>query len=283
MTTREEVESWAGRSVRGRDGASLGRLRHVYLARADDHPTWGLVGGRLRRGRLVPLADAQAGADNAIIVSVDRDHVRAAPQIDAGEDLDPATEARLEHHYARRGALTETRARQHDAYGGLAFGAALFGWITATGTVIVLAAILGAVAAAVGATLDVAPGQQAASPVGLTGAIAAIVVFVLAYFAGGYVAGRMARFDGARNGFAAWLIGIVVTVIAVALTWTAGAQFDVLQRLSLPAVPIDARVLTVAGLITLAAVLLGTLLAAILGGKLGERFHRKIDKAGFDA
>jgi hypothetical protein len=26
-----------------------------------------------------------------------------------------------------------------------------------------------------------------------------------------------------------------------------------------------------------------TLLGALLGGKLGDRFHRKVDRAGFDA
>jgi uncharacterized membrane protein YfcA len=29
------------------------------------------------------------------------------------------------------------------------------------------------------------------------------------------------------------------------------------------------------------AILLVTLLGAVLGGKLGERFHRKVDRAGF--
>ncbi len=34
------------------------------------------------------------------------------------------------------------------------------------------------------------------------------------------------------------------------------------------------------GLITLIVVVLDTLLAAILGGKAGERYHRKVDRAG---
>jgi uncharacterized membrane protein YfcA len=31
------------------------------------------------------------------------------------------------------------------------------------------------------------------------------------------------------------------------------------------------------------AILLVTLLGAVIGGKVGERYHRKVDRAGFDA
>ena len=39
--------------------------------------------------------------------------------------------------------------------------------------------------------------------------------------------------------------------------------------------------MTTAGAIALAAVVLGSLFAAVVGGKAGERYHRKIDRAGF--
>jgi MFS family permease len=57
----------------------------------------------------------------------------------------------------------------------------------------------------------------------------------------------------------------------------------VLQQLDLPRIPIDEGTATTGGIIALVAVLLVTLLGAILGGKLGDRFHRKVDRAGFDA
>ena len=34
-------------------------------------------------------------------------------------------------------------------------------------------------------------------------------------------------------------------------------------------------------MIALAAILIGTLLAAMFGGKLGERYHKRVDRAGF--
>jgi hypothetical protein len=57
----------------------------------------------------------------------------------------------------------------------------------------------------------------------------------------------------------------------------------VLQQLNLPRIPIDEGTATTGGIIALVAVLLVTLLGAILGGKAGDRYHRKVDRAGFDA
>jgi uncharacterized membrane protein YfcA len=108
-------------------------------------------------------------------------------------------------------------------------------------------------------------------------------VLFLAYLAGGYVAGRMARFDGARQGLATWLIGLIVVLLLAALAWMLGAQYNVLQQLNLPRIPVDEGTATTAGIITLVAILVVTLLGAVLGGKLGERYHRRIDRAGFEA
>ena len=40
---------------------------------------------------------------------------------------------------------------------------------------------------------------------------------------------------------------------------------------------------TTAGIIALVAVLVGTLLGAVLGGLLGTRYHRKVDRVGYDS
>ncbi len=52
-----------------------------------------------------------------------------------------------------------------------------------------------------------------------------------------------------------------------------------LKQLQLPRIPVDEGSLAAGALIALAAILLGTLLASIIGGKTGERYHRKIDRA----
>lgn len=91
----------------------------------------------------------------------------------------------------------------------------------------------------------------------------------------------MARFDGARQGFAVWLIGLVVVLVLAGAGAVAGAQYNVLQQLDLPRIPIEEGTATTGALITLGAVLVATLLAAVLGGKLGDRYHRTVDRAGF--
>jgi hypothetical protein len=59
-----------------------------------------------------------------------------------------------------------------------------------------------------------------------------------------------------------------------------GSQYNVLQSLNLPRIPVGEGTATTAGIVALVAVLLVTLAGAVLGGKLGERYHRKIDRAG---
>jgi MFS family permease len=107
-----------------------------------------------------------------------------------------------------------------------------------------------------------------------------LAILLIAYYAGGYVAGRMARFDGPRQGVAVWVIGLVVTVVLAVAGALLGAEYNVLSQLNLPRIPVDEGSLATGGLIALAAIVIGTLLAAVLGGKQGTHFHRKIDRTG---
>ena len=105
-----------------------------------------------------------------------------------------------------------------------------------------------------------------------------VVVLMIGYYTGGYVSGRMSRFDGARQGFGVWLIGIVVALLVALTGWIFGNQYDVFDRVDLPSVSLDGDTLTTGGLVLAAAVLLGTLLAAVVGGKAGLRYHHKVDR-----
>jgi hypothetical protein len=177
-------------------------------------------------------------------------------------------------------------AAQRASFGGLKWGAAFFGWLSANGLAVLLIALLGAAGVVLGLAQGVDSADEAAAQagtIGLGGAIGLLVVLFLAYLAGGYVAGRMARFDGARQGVAVWVIGLVVVLVLAGAGAIAGAQYNVLQELDLPRIPIDEGTATTGGLITLGAVLLATLLGAVLGGTLGDRYHRKVDRAGFPA
>jgi len=114
------------------------------------------------------------------------------------------------------------------------------------------------------------------------GGILLIAVLAIAYYCGGYVSGRMSRFDGGRQGFGTWSIGLVVTVILAVAGVVFGSKYNVLGSLNLPRIPVDEGALTTGAAIALAAVVIITLLAAMGGGKAGERYHRRIDRVGFD-
>jgi hypothetical protein len=188
-----------------------------------------------------------------------------------------------------RGPARDAVDAQHDRYGGIKWGAAFFGWLSANGLAIILLAILSAAGVAFGLTqvsnADQAADQatQQADTIGIAGGITLLVVLFLAYLAGGYVAGRMARFDGVKQGVAVWVIGLLVIIALAVLGAVLGAQYNVLSQLNLPSIPISGDALTTGGVIAGIAALLVTLLGAIVGGKLGTRYHRKIDRAGYDA
>jgi hypothetical protein len=170
---------------------------------------------------------------------------------------------------------------QHEEYGGTNWGAAFFGWIVAVGIGALLTALLSAAGAAIALT-ELTPGEAVdnAETISLVGGIALLVVALISYFAGGYVAGRMSRFDGGRQGLGVWIVSIVVTIVLAIVGAIAGSEYNVLGGLELPRIPIDEGDLTAGGVIFLVATVIGTLLAAMAGGKAGERYHRRVDALG---
>ena len=180
-------------------------------------------------------------------------------------------------------------AAEKERFGGIKWGSALFGWLTAIGLTVLLTAVAAATGAGVGAAntsgvSDAAnQAQENAQTIGIASGIILAVILLVAYYCGGYVAGRMARFDGAKQGVAVWAWGIIIAVVIAILAAVAGSQFDVLSNLQgVPSIPVDGSLLTASGVITLAVVVLVPLLGAILGGTAGMRFHRKVDQVGID-
>jgi hypothetical protein len=187
---------------------------------------------------------------------------------------------------AGAGAATyeERRAYQRERWGGADGTAIFFGWLCALGLAALLLAVLGAAGTRLGFAQNVSSSDVTnnAGTIGIVGAALLVLVLVLAYFAGGYVAGRMARFDGARQGFRVWLLGLLVTIAAAVAGWIGGSQYNVYHQLNLPRIPVSEGSIATGAIITLIVVLVGTLLVAVAGGKAGERYHARIDAAAFD-
>ena len=191
-------------------------------------------------------------------------------------------------HTAESPELTrrEVVGLQKERFGGMKFGADFFGWLTASGTAVLLTALLAAAGTAVGLgnNLQVPdPTSQSAQTIGLVGAIVLLVITLIAYFAGGYVAGRMARFNGVRQGVGVWLWAVIAAVVVAILSLVAGAKFNILETLNgFPRIPVNEGTLTTVGLATAVAVAVVALIGAVLGGLSGMRYHRKIDAVALD-
>ena len=174
---------------------------------------------------------------------------------------------------SRRGVVEREKA----TFGGVKIGSAFFGWLTAIGTTVLLSAL----ATALGAALVANNNDADSTTVSVAGTITLLVILFVAYYCGGYVAGRMARFNGMKQGVAVWVWAIVIAIAAALLAAIAGDQFNILVQLNgfpqIPAIGGNATASVIIAAIIAAAV---ALVGAVLGGLGGMRFHRRVDKAG---
>lgn len=171
----------------------------------------------------------------------------------------------------RRDRMVDVR----DRFGGSDVAAILAGMLAALGSL----ALLGGLAAAAGSIgyqygLDEASDES----LGIGGFVAGLVVLVLSFLIGGWVAGRMARYDGGRNGLLTALSFVALAAALSGLGAWVGSEYDVLDEFELPQWFRDGDYTTEAIISAAAAVAL-SLLAGWLGGKLGERYHRRADDA----
>lgn len=199
----------------------------------------------------------------------DTDEERQPRHVDERKRLDEPAERTTGHEAA------------HAQYGGMNAGADFFGWLVAVAVATLLTGIIGALVAAVSETANISQSEaeREAGTIGIVSAVVLVAVVAVGYFAGGYVAGRMSRFDGARQGLGVWLIGLVVMVIAGVTGAVFGREYNVLERVDLPQLPISGDDASMGALVTGAALLLASLLAALAGGKVGRNYHQKVDAA----
>ena len=217
---------------------------------------------------------AASGSHN----SDDTDHVTSESTVP--EPRSRQTEAREVRETHTGPTAYSGHNEAHDRFGGINWGSAFFGWLVAIGMTLILTSIVGAIAAAISSSTQVtqSEAERQAGTIGIAAGIILLVVLALSYFAGGYVAGRMSRFDGGKQGLAVWLIGLVVTLLALGLGALFGAEYNLFDRVNLPRLPLSTDELSWGGIITALAVLLLSLLAAMAGGKFGHRYHDKVDR-----
>jgi hypothetical protein len=256
---------------------------HGGMATAAGAGAAGMAAGAAARGRTDTDRDRDLDRDRDFdrdddrTIARDRDRDR-----DLDRDRDFAGEPGRAAPVMGTDALETMRARQRDRFGGIQWGSDFFGWLCAIGLASLLTAILVGAGVALGVSTtdatDAAANTDSAQTIGLGGGIALLVVLAIAWFCGGYVAGRMARFDGARQGIGVWLWTILAAVVVAALAAIGGSEYDIFERLNLPRIAVGESTLTAGGAIAGAAAIVVTLLFAVIGGKVGERFHKRVDR-----
>jgi hypothetical protein len=215
-------------------------------------------------------------------------HIDDARQDDAGQDAGPDANRPVRPTVAEDIPTRHTVvAREKQQFGGIQIGSAFFGWLAATGTAVLLTALVAAAGTAVGlaTNTDVNEAVNQATTnqtVGLAGIIALLVILFVAYYCGGYVAGRMARFNGAKQGLMVWVWAIIAAIVVAVLGLVAGQRFNILANLnSFPRIPVNEGQLNAMGITAAVVVTVVALIGAVLGGLAGMHFHRKVDRAGF--
>ena len=183
----------------------------------------------------------------------------------------------------REQSSRELRRRERQEFGGrIQWEAVFFGLLSAIG---LMASLIAMVVGALVAT-DVMSFHDTAGTlvdhVMTAGGAILVAILALGYLTGGYVAARMARFDGWRQGLGIWVLSVCMGLAVAVTAWIAGGDLNPIKSITLPSNPIDEGPLSHSGWIILAVALVVALVFALIGGVLGERFHRAVDRAGVD-
>ena len=176
--------------------------------------------------------------------------------------------------------------RLRDVYGGVDWLASFIGAVFAllcAGLLLLL--FSGLVLGPLGFTLDLR-GREIDAAI-IIGLVVVGATLLISYFVGGYITGRLVRFDGGRNGAATVGWSVLLIIIfgffgAVLLgSFLPDSVFGVVQGFLQNTVIPTAGGLFELGLvgagIAVGAVLL-MLLGGALGGRLGNRYHTRIDE-----
>lgn len=177
-------------------------------------------------------------------------------------------------------ATTETardrRALVQEAgHGTTSFVSVLAGTLVAFGAVALVAAVAGAIGSQLGLTTEGISTDEYRDA-GIAGAAVAAVVLLIAFFFGGYVAGRMSRRAGFRHGLLVFVLAAIAIAAVTGLAAWLGDPDEVTSTLSDNGVPTDGGTWSDIGIGAGIAALVAMLLGSILGGIRGDRWHGRI-------
>jgi uncharacterized membrane protein len=184
---------------------------------------------------------------------------------------------------AIRGAEVDMQSVR-DRFGGADIVAALLGMFTAVGVLVFLGSLILAGNAGIDYQLNAIQADGTLNEVEAIGTVVAVVTLFVSFVVGGWATGRMARYDGAINGLGAGLLFILlVALMGVAGAWF-GSEYNAFAAVDLPNwfAQFDADDVTVKAILAAAVGIVTVLFGGLVGGRLGEQYHREPDAALVD-
>ena len=166
-----------------------------------------------------------------------------------------------------------------ERYGGLDIPAILSGMLVGLAMLVILAGLASAAFGEIAFQTGV-DGNQTELSVGAL--ITAGAVLFLSFLIGGWAAGRMARYNGATNGFMVALTFVLFLGVLAALGAIAGDVYNLFDNLRVAKANLpnwfSADTATTGAIVSAVAFVVVTFLGATLGGLWGSRFHRRADE-----
>jgi hypothetical protein len=224
-----------------------------------------------------PMAERPAGEPAGETEDKETRVIRTPPAYGTQADASPYPRGYFE-------AAEEREDRLRDMYGGVDWLASFIGFTFALVAGCLFTLVAGLVVAPLGVSMDLAGSEI--GPAAITGLVLVAILVFLTYFFGGYVAGRLARFDGGRNG-AMLLLWTGVTVLVLALINAVLSGFlpegisedidNLIQNFLFSTIG-GLSGLGIVGILIFVGALLVALVGGFLGGRLGSRYHAEIDR-----
>lgn len=198
------------------------------------------------------------------------------------------TEIEAREREAREADAVELRERRavhpiaaaHDRFGGIDIPASLVGMLTALAVLVLLGGLVGAAVGAIGYQTGLS--GDTVEDISIASLVGGLVVLAIAYLIGGWTAGRIARYDGARNGLMTGVWTVILAAVLSGLAAWLGSEYDVFANVELPQW-FDQDALTTAALVSGLVALATMLVAGLLGGLWGTRYHRLADETILDS
>ncbi|MGH7511022.1 MAG: hypothetical protein ACREMZ_16380 [Gemmatimonadales bacterium] len=165
-------------------------------------------------------------------------------------------------------------------FGGVDTPSAIAGMFTALGVLVFVSSLLAVWAGELGYSLNMLDPDGVLQEFEVVAYIVLLAAVFLAFFVGGWAAGRMARIDGGITAVASavWMLFAIVVFAAVGIF--GGAEFNPFSQAGLPdwISQLDSEDITIeAGIATIGTILI-MFLASWLGGRAGETYHRDADR-----